>query len=59
MVKEIYPGGSSPTWPEGLTAVNGRLFFSADDGTHGRDLWAAMAGLDEVTYLPVVMKAEN
>jgi len=42
MVKDIYPGSnsSSPraTW-RGLTAVDGTLFFRADDGVHGSELW--------------------
>jgi ELWxxDGT repeat protein len=43
LVKDIYPGPSvgstgngNPSW---LTNVSGTLFFSADDGTHGRELW--------------------
>lgn len=38
MVKDIYPGatGSSPAW---LTNVSGTLYFSADDGIHGNELW--------------------
>ena len=37
-IKDIDPvgGGSSP---RELTAVNGTLFFSADDGVHGEELW--------------------
>ena len=38
-VKDINPTyntGSNPTW---LTALNGRLFFVADDGTNGKELW--------------------
>lgn len=29
-------GGSDPNW---LTNVNGRLYFTANDGTHGTELW--------------------
>lgn len=38
LVKDIQPGyfGSNPG---GFTVSNGKLFFAADDGTHGRELW--------------------
>ena len=42
LVKDIHPCSrrySSATRPVPLTAVGGRLFFSADDGVHGRELW--------------------
>src|SRR6266511_1197498 len=43
MVKDINPGHiySRPadSSPGGFTKVNGALFFSADDGAHGRELW--------------------
>lgn len=43
LVKDIYPGTSwsvpQSSDPEYLTNVSGILFFSADDGTHGRELW--------------------
>lgn len=52
LIKDIYPG--TTTWyspyfgggtlpngsnPASLTNVNGTLFFSAEDGTNGRELW--------------------
>ena len=44
MVRDINPGRPSPGHqslddPSGLTNVNGTLFFSADDGVHGSELW--------------------
>jgi ELWxxDGT repeat protein len=49
MVKDIYPGqhgagyygGSVPnsSYPRGLTNVDGTLFFTANDGTTGVELW--------------------
>ena len=38
LVKDINTGsiGSNPSY---LTDVNGTLFFAADDGAHGRELW--------------------
>jgi len=38
LVKDIYPG-SSDSWPEELFAWNGRVFFGADDGTNGNEVW--------------------
>jgi uncharacterized repeat protein (TIGR01451 family) len=38
IVKDINPGVSG-SWPKDLANVNGTLFFYADDGTHGEELW--------------------
>jgi ELWxxDGT repeat protein len=37
MLKDINPGGSSN--PEGFTMVGSEVFFFADDGVHGEELW--------------------
>src|SRR4051794_39506202 len=36
-VRDINPGGDSS--PGSLLPFDGRLYFSADDGTHGFELW--------------------
>jgi ELWxxDGT repeat protein len=38
LVQDIVPG-SDGSWPRDLTVFNGDLYFSADDGAHGRELW--------------------
>jgi ELWxxDGT repeat protein len=39
LVKDITT--STPSRPESLTLTGGEVFFVADDGIHGRDLWAS------------------
>src|SRR3954454_19592805 len=43
LVKDIDPDrrGGYDYGPSNLTDVGGRLFFSADDGTHGNELWTS------------------
>jgi len=38
LVKDIRPGIDN-SYIDDLTAVNGTIFFAADDGTHGFELW--------------------
>ena len=38
LVKDINPG-SDGSIPRILTNVGGTLFFAANDGTHGAELW--------------------
>src|SRR6185503_19980372 len=38
--RDILPGGSGSS-PQSLTEVNGRVFFSATDGSSGRELWGS------------------
>lgn len=37
MLKDINPSGDS--MPTDLINYNSKLFFTTDDGTHGRELW--------------------
>ena len=39
LVKDINPDDDGYGGPSSLTAVGGKLFFTADDGIHGRELW--------------------
>ena len=38
LVNDINPG-SDDSWPGNFTDVDGRLFFTADDGVNDRELW--------------------
>jgi len=38
LVKDIWPGPSNSD-PNGLLAMNGRVYFFANDSTHGQELW--------------------
>jgi ELWxxDGT repeat protein len=38
-ISDIYPGANNSSFPSELIAFKGRLFFSADDGVHGEELW--------------------
>jgi ELWxxDGT repeat protein len=52
MVRDINPGPNSygNSFPSVLTDVNGTLFFTANDGTHGPELWKS-DGTDAGTML--------
>lgn len=40
LVKDINPQTDGNSWPNGFFAYDNRLYFQADDGTHGQELWA-------------------
>src|SRR4051794_29865498 len=48
LVKNINANGSSD--PQSLTVVGNRVFFTADDGVHGRELWVS-DGSSAGTYM--------
>lgn len=53
---DIYPGVNSST-PQQLTVADHKLFFVAQDGTHGRELWVYTPdGSAYSIFLPAVRK---
>jgi ELWxxDGT repeat protein len=59
LVKDIYPGDTNiygylvpnSSYLSHLTNVNGTLFFSANDGTHGYELWKSDGTADGTTLV--------
>ena len=45
-VLDINPMAAGST-PSGLTAFGNKVFFSANDGTHGQELWRTDGGVDD------------
>ena len=41
MVEDINPNGSDGSNPQELRAVDGTLYFAADDGSNGTELWSS------------------
>ncbi len=41
LVKDIFPGATNSSYPSFITSINGKLYFSADDGVHGREVWVS------------------
>lgn len=39
LVKNIHPSFATSSYPQNLVSLNGTLYFSADDGNHGFELW--------------------
>ena len=57
MVKDINPAGSSG--PYYLTVVNGTLFFFANDGPHGNELWKSDGTLTGTVMISDINPAGN
>lgn len=41
VIKNINPNTAQGSSPDNLVAYNGKLYFTADDGTNGRQLWVS------------------
>ena len=48
MVKDIRSGGGS--YPNEFTAIGNTLYFAANDGTNGEELFTNLGVYTEVTY---------
>jgi hypothetical protein len=57
MISDIYPGNTESA-PNNLCVERGRLFFYADDGTHGSELWTLdiWGNLNHFVFLPGIMR---
>jgi ELWxxDGT repeat protein len=60
LVKDIQPGADSSYYdgPTGLAAVGGTLFFTADDGVDGRELWSSDGTGDNTVMVKDIQPGE-
>ncbi|HOS39673.1 MAG TPA: choice-of-anchor D domain-containing protein [Spirochaetota bacterium] len=55
LVKDIYPGADIDSTPQGITEMGGKVYFTAIDALHGRELWCS----DGTTAGTVLVKDIN
>jgi len=59
MVKDIQPG-TGPSFPDNFITFNGNVYFVADDGIHGFELWKTNGTADgTVLVMDLVLGAES
>jgi ELWxxDGT repeat protein len=55
MVKDINPGAENSSFPNELISFQGKLYFNANDGVHGQEIWVS----DGTTEGTVMLKNIN
>jgi ELWxxDGT repeat protein len=69
LVKDIFPGSSpnpsgpgtvpNSSFPSSLTAFQGQLYFIADDGIHGNELWSSDGTADGTLLVQAAIPASG
>ena len=55
MVKDLWPGAET-SFPIELTDIGNTLYFQADDGYSGAELWALDVSVSPRILLPLIMR---